>query len=335
MTLNNKFGPIRTAIYDLVNNFFKTLAQLFGYPENPGMPTFYQRSIKDYRKIEFISSLPKHKTSWPPHQKPETWFEVFFGPFPKVETISRHIYESDTEGFYNFYICNYKNLYFLPNALSEFIQVKLNICLDITALESLREAIFLACVVYTQIVVFRIGLFWFLYINPYTNPWCYLIATVDWVEDSLHGILPSVLGVNITSTVLLGIVGAVGDSLNHIVFTMPFLPGEGERMKLMIEGKLTDVIVFHYLPISWYRHPIPDALREFWYTQRPDILDYMQKHYKNVDIQFLPDRVVQELNHHANNVTQATNINISHFIPTELLSHKIETFTHFVPIHMF
>ena len=59
---------------------------------------------------------------------------------------------------------------------------------------------------------------------------------------------------------------------------------------------MKDVLVFHYLPISWYRHPIPNDIREFWYTERPDILDYMQKAYKDLDIQFLPDKIIQQLN---------------------------------------
>jgi hypothetical protein len=59
---------------------------------------------------------------------------------------------------------------------------------------------------------------------------------------------------------------------------------------------MKDVLVFHYLPILWYRYPIPNDIREFWYNERPDILDYMQKAYKDLDIQFLPDSLIQELN---------------------------------------
>lgn len=323
MSLDDKFVPIRTAIYETVNNLFKKLAQQFGYPENPGMPTIYQMPWKAYRQLEFIESLPKHKTSWPPPQRPETWFEMFFGPVPKVEPVPRYIYENKEEGFYNFYIENYKNIFFLPDAISEFIQVKLNVCLDISVLETIREALFIACVFYTQIVVLRIALLWLIYINPFTTPWCYVAASVDWVEETLQGILPAILGVNITASVLLGVIGIVADSLNHIVFTMPFLPSEGEGMKLLIDQQLRDVVVFHYLPISWYRYPIPNDLREYWYTERPDILDYMQKSYKNFDIQFLPDRIVQELNHQAISLTDTTAISI----PTEMLSNQIFSFS--------
>ena len=77
---------------------------------------------------------------------------------------------------------------------------------------------------------------------------------------------------------------------------MPFLPSEGEEQKLLINDQMKDVLVFHYLPILWYRYPIPNEIREFWYKERPDILNYLQKAYKEVDIQFLPDSVINELN---------------------------------------
>jgi hypothetical protein len=81
-----------------------------------------------YRVIELLASI----------QRPETWFEMIFGPSPKAETVPRYIYENK-EGFYNFYIENYKNIYFLPDWFSEFLQVKLHVCLDITVLETVRS----------------------------------------------------------------------------------------------------------------------------------------------------------------------------------------------------
>ena len=290
MSLDDKFIPVRTVFYNIVEGFFQKIAGLFGYPENPGMPTISKLSNESY----VIDTLPSHQTFWPPMQRPETWFEMFVGPSPKVDAVPRYIYESKEEGFYNFYIENYKNIYFLPDWLSEFLQVRLNLCLDITFLETIREVLFVGLMVYSQIVILRIALSWFIYINPYTFPWCYLVAAVDWTEDILQGIVPSILGVNITGSVFLGILGVLADSLNHLVFTMPFLPSEGEETKLLINQQMKDVLVFHYLPVLWYRHPIPDDIRKFWYNERPDILNYMQKAYKDLNINFLPNRILNE-----------------------------------------
>ena len=318
MSLDEKFIPLRTSIYEGVGNLFKKLAAFFGYPENPGMPTIYEIPNEVYARSQFLESLPKHQTFWPPMQRPETWFEMVFGPSPKVDSVSRYIYESKEEGFYNFYIENYRNIFFLPDWLSEFIQVRLNICLDISLLETIREVLFIGLMVYSQIVILRITISWFIYINPYTFPWCYLAAAVDWTEDVLQGIVPAILGVNITGTIFLGLLGVVADSLNHLVFTMPFLPSEGEETKLLINQEMKNVLVFHYLPVSWYRHPIPNDLREFWYKERPDILEYMQKAYKDLDIQFLPDNIIQRLNQPGDLVTQQNNL--SNYISTEILS---------------
>jgi hypothetical protein len=65
--------------------------------------------------------------------------------------------------------------------------VKLHVCLDITVLETVREVLFVGLMVYSQIVILRIALSWYIYINPYTFPWCYLAA--DWTEDVLQGIV--------------------------------------------------------------------------------------------------------------------------------------------------
>ena len=320
MSLDEKFIPVRNAFYEIVGNFFTKTAGLFGYPNNPGMPT-----ISDLpSEAKFLDSLPRHKTFWPPIQRPETWFEMIFGPTPKVEAVPRYIYESTEEGFYNFYIENYKNIYFLPDWLSEFIQVRLHICLDITVLETIREVLFVGLMVYSQIVILRIALSWFIYINPYTFPWCYLAAAVDWTEDVLQGIVPAILGVNITGSVFLGILGVIADSLNHLIFTMPFLPSEGEETKLLINQQMKDVLVFHYLPILWYRYPIPNEIRQFWYKERPDILNYMQKAYKDLDIQFLPDNIVMELNQQTLS-TNLSSISGSFLIPNGSVNQSIST----------
>ena len=145
---------------------------------------------------------------------------------------------------------------------------------------------------YSQMVILRIAISWLIYINPYSFPWSYLTTAVDWSEDSLQGIVPSVFGVNITGSIFLGAIGVVADSLNNLVFTMPFLPSEGEKMKLVINNEMKDVIVFHYLPTLWYQYPIPNDIREFWYTERPDILEYMKTAYADLGLQLLPDHII-------------------------------------------
>ena len=296
MIFNTKFISVQTIVYKIINIFFKIIAIIFGYPKNPGMPIIpiISNKITDYDKS--IASLPVHKTFWPPLQRPQTWLEMVFGPTPNVASIPKYFYENKEEGFYNFYMENYKNIHFLPDYLSEFIQIKFHICLDLTPLEISRQFLFVGLFIYSYFIFFRILLSWFVTINPYTFPWYCITGIADWSEEILQGVMPSILGVNITGNIFLTLLGVAADDLNNLVFTMPFLPSEGQETKVLINEQMKDVIVFHYLPMLWYRYPIPDELRNFWYKERIDILYYMQNAYKDLNIQFLPNFIINEFN---------------------------------------
>ena len=97
MSLDEKFIPVRTAFYETIENFLKTIAGFFGYPKNPGMPTVSNVPSEVYARAKFLDSLPKHRTFWPPIQRPQTWFETVFGPAPKVDAVPRYIYENKEE----------------------------------------------------------------------------------------------------------------------------------------------------------------------------------------------------------------------------------------------
>ena len=98
MSLDDKFIPIQFGFYEAVSTFFKTIARIFGYPNNTGLPKVPSVSDQEWARTSFMDSLPIHRTSWPPIQRPETWFEVFFSPSPKLDTVRRYIYESKDEG---------------------------------------------------------------------------------------------------------------------------------------------------------------------------------------------------------------------------------------------
>ena len=94
MSLDEKFVSVRTGIYQIVGKLFENLAQFFGYPDNPGMPTLYDVSDGIYGRSQFLNDLPKRVTYFPPAQRPETWFEMIFGPAPRVDVLPRYIYET-------------------------------------------------------------------------------------------------------------------------------------------------------------------------------------------------------------------------------------------------
>lgn len=292
MSFTTRFGPIRDLIYKITGKFFEIVASLFGYPENPGMPVIKEKLSDHDLNEDFLKSLPLRTIEWPPVSRPETWFETVFGTIPKVEPIPRYIYENQLEGFYNFYVVYYQNIVFLPDWLSEFLQVRLNFCLDLNYLEMVREVIFIGLAGYAQLIGLRIAISWFPSINPFVFPWYYLTAITDWTEELLQGVVPVVFGVSITGSSFLILLGILADNLNNLVLTMPFLPSEGEIVTVSRNGRSIKMIVFHYLPSLWYSYPIPDNIRKYWYYYRPDILEHMQTNYKNLNLQLLPDEIL-------------------------------------------
>jgi hypothetical protein len=301
MVLRDKLIAVRQGLFDKVQELTIKFATKFGYPENKGMPLVPENvdsNGEPYLGFRVYDNdlLSVRNVPFPPPPTAENLFQVMFGAIPAVQPLDRHFYLNKTDGFYSFYIENYKNLFFLPNWFSEFLQVRLNFCIDITLLEVFREVLFLSIVGFGEIVSLRILLSWIISINPYTLPWNYFIALVDWTEESLIGLVPSILGVNLSGPILLTILGKGADSLNNLVFTMPYIPSEGEPTKAFINGEMRDVLAFKYLPVLWYEYPIPNEIRLYWFTERPDILKYMLKAYKNVDIQFLPDEVISDPN---------------------------------------
>lgn len=289
MVLSNRLKEIEEIIYNGFKVFFDSIARFLGYPDAPGMPIF---PLDSKYRDQIISQdlLPKHITQIPPNQiqRPETLSEALFGTFPYTMPIEKHFYQHKAEGYYNFYVENYRNMYFLPDWLSGYIQINFDVTVDHSSLELCRDVFFYVVLLYGAIVSFRTTLYWMLAINPYTYPWVFAVDFVDWIYDGLAGILPCIVGIDLVPTFIGMLIGKIADSANHLVFTMPFLPSEGNKVKMLINGELKDVVQFHYLPYLWYKYPIPINLREFWYSERPDILNFMEKNYSQFGINFRP-----------------------------------------------
>lgn len=306
MTLERKILEFKYTAIENISSFYEAIAkQFFNYPENPGMLMTNPERNQDM--LDLVAGLPRHAKNFPAVPKPQSLLEAFVGNFPSTTTIEKIFYEHKHDGYYNFYIQNYSNIFFLPDWLSQWLQLHFDMAIDITRLELFREALFVSVLLFFGLLQFRIQLYWFLAINPYTRPWVYMISVTDWIFDTMAGFSPVIFGLDLTSAIVSGILGKFADSLNHLVFTMPFLPSEGQPGRIVIDGRMRDVILFRYLPSLWYSHPIPDDLREFWYTDRPEIHKFMQKNYGQLDIEFLPNRVLKEMYDKQHDPTIITN----------------------------
>lgn len=309
--LNRIFLFVAARFVDFLTFFYSIIAKVFGYPGNPGMSVIKSDDIKTFFEA---SSYPRYIPPFNIATVPSTWNQAFFSKNPVLSLVPKFFYQSDSDGFYSFYIDLYNNNYFLPDWLSKWLQLTFNICLDTTNLERIQEAIFVFLIIYMKVIAFRINLFWFITINPFVRPWIYITSLVDWAYDLTTGIVPGLFGVDIGIVLFFSVIGKFTDIVNSLIFTMPFLPSEGEisflendlnrfyivpdNAFLQDSKESKEVLFFRYLPQLWYTHSIPNNIREFWFYQRPDILKYMLDNYEQLGINFYPDEILQYLEKH-------------------------------------
>ena len=251
--------------------------------------------------IEFSNHLISTTTS----ESVKNYFEIFFPKGLNFNPPLLTFYKDNIEGYYNFFITQ-KNAVFLPNWLSEIIQIFGNQHINFTTLRIIQEWTFGFLNKFRILCEIRAALWWWLMFNPYQQPFNTLRLLTEWYLTALTGIFPIIIGIDIGPTVAITALGVLLDLLNRLVFTMPYLPSEGEKFSIANLEQLDnpaladlmtkigdDVIVFRYLPSLWYKYPIPDTLREYWYNKKPEILEYFLKNYGNLGIDFLPDRILQ------------------------------------------
>jgi hypothetical protein len=65
----------------------------------------------------------------------------------------------------NFYIENYKKYLFLTRLVLRISSSKITCLFRYNSLETVREVLFVGLMVYSQIVILRIALSWYIYIN--------------------------------------------------------------------------------------------------------------------------------------------------------------------------
>ena len=236
----------------------------------------------------------------------KSYIEIFFPKGLKFVNYPLTYYTDNLEGYYNF-IVTQQNPVFLPNWLSETIQIFGNQHLAITNLKTCQEWVFNFLNKFRVLCEIRAALWWWLMFNPYQEPFNTLRILTEWYLTAFTGIFPIIIGIDIGPSISIGLLGFMLDYLNRLVFTMPYLPSEGEKFTLSTLHKLDnsnlvnlighlgveEVTVFRYLPSLWYKYTIPDDIRESWYDKKREILDYFIKHYGNSGIDFLPNKILK------------------------------------------
>ena len=282
----------------------------------------------------------------------KNYLEIFFPKGIQFNNPSVIFYKDNLEGYYNFIITQ-KNPLFLPNWISEIIQIFGNQHINTTNLRTLQEWTFGFLNKFRILCELRAALWWWLMFNPYQEPFNTLRVLTEWYLTAFTGTFPIILGIDIGPSISISLLGFVLDGLNRLVFTMPYLPSEGEKfnitnlstldnpalVNLIDKLGVEEVRIFRYLPSLWYKYPIPDNLREYWYTKKPEILQYFLNNYGNLGIDFLPDRILQaqyenQINHEiiTTTINNFTNIStylicsVNEILNNNVVLNKISTF---------
>ena len=109
MTIRERLLELREEFFNFVAFSFQKLATIFGFPDNPGM---LLTPLKRYywNPKSLAENLPIRTVRFPPDTHPQNYIEILIGDSPKPSPIPRIFYESNTDGFYSFYMENYKNI---------------------------------------------------------------------------------------------------------------------------------------------------------------------------------------------------------------------------------
>ena len=287
--------------------------------------------IDTFMSSHFILSLTR--TNYGNAGSVKNYLEIFFPKGMQFNNPSLSFYKDSVEGYYNF-IVTQKNPLFLPNWVSEIIQIFGNQHINTTNLRTLQEWTFGFLNKFRILCEIRAAMWWWLMFNPYQEPFNTLRVLTEWYLTAFTGTFPIILGIDIGPSISISLLGFILDGLNRLVFTMPYLPSEGEKFNITnlstldnpalvnLIGKLgvEEVRLFRYLPSLWYKYPIPDNLREYWYDKKPEILQYFLKNYGNLGIDFLPARILEaEYETQINSEVITTSINNLDNIPTHLI----------------
>jgi len=258
------------------------------------------------------------------------YLDIFKPQGPIFNPPPVYFYTDPSEGFFNFFVVESGagTPVYLPNWLSEIIQVLSNQQINILFLRDIQEWTYESLKIFKTLCEMRTALWWWLMFNPYQEPFNTLRVLTEWYLTAFTGIFPVIIGIDIGPTVGLALLGNTLDVVGRLVFTMPYLPSEGESFTVdsldaLGNAPLTemltkfghDVRIYRYFPSLWSKYSIPDSLREFWYTKKPEITEYLIKNYYNLGIDFLPNRVLKDYYDHANNEVLSTGLNGLKVVP--------------------
>ena len=265
---------------------------------------------------------------------PNNVWEIFFKPGTMFEPPFVYYLDDAKAGYFSFFIYESGRLarespVYLSDDLSRKFQLFINHRYDYDIFFPIQENVFYVLYFYNQIVEFRMFLYWFLMFNQYQIPFNILPFLTNWFFRLSNAAFPMICGVSIGTTGATFILGLVVEAVHHLVLTIPYLPSEGilygsqELIDNVKEAGL-DMQIFPYsdivdsidlrkylekenelvrlyqgFPYMYNDNPIPNWLREHWWTNEPHItrnlIETKSEFLQQNDITVVPNRISEEL----------------------------------------
>lgn len=243
------------------------------------------------------------------------WIDILLPPPRSYFNSHLFLLNSGRDAFLGFIVSQQAT--FIPDILSQALQIYggINIPDDTVNLAIFQRWVYDFVHMFMALCSFRVLFSLILIINPYTFPWILIITSTDWFLDSLSGLVPVFIGVDFSGILGINILAAIADYIKKIAFTMPYLPSEGIKETIGSHN----VYRFGGIPRLWEQYGIPNELREEWYNERPEIIEHLFKYYNDVDIDFVPARVLEEFYKTQMNTSNLTS-HVIELLPSHTLS---------------
>lgn len=247
------------------------------------------------------------------------YIDILLPEFNPFATPDKYTFESDLDGYFNIIVNEGfgEKVTYLPAIAIDFIQSCLtsfgyyDLNTSVAEIGRLHHYLYDILFLFWLCSNYRMKLAWFIYVNPYQQPFDTLRTMVDWYLNLLQGWLPALMGIDYSPTIMFAGLGWVLDYTRCLAVVPPFKYSEGEvhvcrellslvqdpkvlekMQRVKISGNAT-CRVFTGLPSVWVEKPIPDKLREYWTLEEPNILDYLIKHYSDLGVNFYPDELLK------------------------------------------
>ena len=226
----------------------------------------------------------------------------------------------------------YETGIYLSDELSRKLQLFINHWYDHDVFYRIQFQVFYVLYFFEMILSFRMFMFWFLMFNIYQAPFSFIPYMTTWFIRIGNSMCPAILGVAMGPSIANFILSLIIDVVHRLVLTFPYLPSEGityapprvienarsmgvnpedlqivpysaakgnkELMKFL-EQENEVIRVYTGTPKIYTEEPIPNWLREYWWTKEPQVTRHFAETKMDLinekNIRVLPNRIEEKI----------------------------------------